>query len=439
MKKTLSIILLSALFWSCASRLAPPPSLYVGNLPPSIMAELTLEERILAEEAWQNLRQGRGDKAKKTISKLGAQNSVYYMGLGYVSYVLNELQPAENFFKKALISYPDLALIHSGLAQIYLKTGRDDRAFAEFREILKKDPTHAWAKNQYETLKNRKTKEALKEGKTALDEGDSEKSKGAFLKALYYSPQSTESHLLLAEIYKKENKFQNALVHLKAASSNEPMDKKILKNYAEALYQSAQYSKSLEAYEKLLSLEPNNKEIKNLIESLKNKLGIFELPSRYNSIPSSESVSKEEIAALLAVKFKGIADEISGTPPIIIDISTSWASKFILQMTSIGILDIYPNHTFQPKKIVSRAEMAEILLRFINYLEKKGFKFIQQIPPDKIEISDVSSHNYYYQPIIQILSYNIMELSLDRSFNPDISLSGQEAIKLMDIILALIK
>ena len=217
------------------------------------------------------------------------------------------------------------------------------------------------------------------------------------------------------------------------------MDKKILKNYAEALYQSAQYSKSLEAYEKLLSLEPNNKEIKNLIESLKNKLGIFELPSRYNSIPSSESVSKEEIAALLAVKFKGIADEISGTPPIIIDISTSWASKFILQMTSIGILDIYPNHTFQPKKIVSRAEMAEILLRFINYLEKKGFKFIQQIPPDKIEISDVSSHNYYYQPIIQILSYNIMELSLDRSFNPDISLSGQEAMKLMDIILALIK
>lgn len=108
-------------------------------------------------------------------------------------------------------------------------------------------------------------------------------------------------------------------------------------------------------------------------------------------------------------------------------------------MTSIGILDIYPNHTFQPKKIVSRAEMAEILLRFMNHLEKKDFKFIQQIPPDKIEISDVSSHNYYYQPIIQILSYNIMELSLDRSFNPDIPLSGQEAIKLMDIILALIK
>ena len=439
MKKAYKIILLFALFWSCATRQALTPSLYIGNLPPSIVSELSLEERILAEEAWNNLKQGRGNKAKKNISKLGAQSPVYYVGSGYVSYLLNELQSAENFFKKALINYPDLTLAHSGLAQIYLKTGHEDRAFAEYREVLKKEPEHPWAKKQYETLKNKKTEEALKEAKTALAEGDTERSRGTFLKALYYSPQSTEAHLFLAEIYKNEDRLQNALVHLKAASSNEPENKEILKNYAEILYQAAQHSKSLDVYEKLLDLEPDNKEIKDLIESLKNRLGIFELPSRYNSIPSLETVSKEEIAALLAVKFKGIVDEVSGTPPIIIDISTSWASKFILQMTSIGILDVYPNHTFQPKKIITRAEMAEILLRFTYYLEKKGFKFIQQIPPDKIEISDVSSHNYYYQPIIQILSYNIMELFPNRSFEPDLPVSGQEAIKLMDIILALIK
>ena len=175
------------------------------------------------------------------------------------------------------------------------------------------------------------------------------------------------------------------------------------------------------------------------IERIKNRLGIFELPNRYNSIALSEAVSKEEIAALLAVKFKGIVDGISGKPPIIVDIATSWASRFILHMTFLGILDVYPNHTFQPKKILSRAEMAEILLRLISYLEKKGFNFIQQIPPEKIRISDASSHNYYYQPIVQILSYNIMELSPDRAFNPDFPVPGQEAIRLLDIILALIK
>ncbi len=105
----------------------------------------------------------------------------------------------------------------------------------------------------------------------------------------------------------------------------------------------------------------------------------------------------------------------------------------------MGILDIYPNHTFQPRKIVTRAEMAEILLRLINYLEKKGDKFIQQIPPERIQLPDVASHNYYYKAIIQILSYNIMDLSLNREFNPDLPVSGRESIKLFDIILALIK
>ena len=439
MKKAFKIFLLFIFFWSCATYQPPPPSLYIESLPASIVAEFSLEERILAEEAWETLNQGEGKKAEKQISKLGAQNPIYNVGLAYAYFLQNRLQRAEEFFKVALKDLPDMILIHSGLAQIYREKGRDDRAFAEFREILKREPEHPWAKQQYEIFKNKKFDESLLEAKAAIAAGDTEGSKEAYLKALYYAPQSTEAHLVLADIYKKENKLQNALVHLLAASSSEPKNTEILKDYAEALYQAAQYTKSLEIYEKLHNLEPENKHIMNRIEGIKNRLGIYELPTRYNSIAFSEAVSKEEIAALLVVKFKGILDKAPGTPPIIIDIATSWASQFILQVTSLGILDIYPNHTFQPKKIVTRAEMAEILLRLINYLEKKGYKFIQQIPPERIQISDVASHNYYYKAIIQILSYNIMDLSLNREFNPDLPVSGQESIRLLDIILALIK
>jgi hypothetical protein len=332
-----------------------------------------------------------------------------------------------------------MVIAHTGLAQIYQKTGREDKAFAEYREILKKDPENPWAKQQYETLKNKKTEEAITEAKDALAKGEAEKGKGAFLKALYYSPKSSEVHLNLAEIYKKENNLPSALIHLKAASSNEPGNREILKNYAETLYQAGNYSRSLEIYEKLQAVDPENKEIKKQINSLKDRLGIFELPSQYDSIAYSEAVTKEQIAALLGVKFKGIVDEVSTSPPIIIDIATSWASKFILQMTSLGILDIYPDHSFQPKKIVTRAEMAEILVRFIDYLQKKGFKFIQQIQPEKIQAADVSAENYYHKPIIKILSYDIMGLTSQKEFNPDFPVPGQESIKLLDIILALIK
>ncbi len=438
-KKILPSFLLILVVWSCLTYQPVKPNLYVEDLPQTILTELSLDERIAFDEAWKNLRQNKGLKAQKILSRLSAGTPAYHVGLGYAFFLLGDFQAAEENFKIALNYYPGMVLAHLGLAQLYQNTGRENSAFAEYREALKKNPEHSWAKKEYEALKTKKTDEALGEGLDFLARGYRERSKEAFLRALYYSPDSAKAHLALAGIYKEENQLQNALVHLKAASTNETKNPEILKEYAETLLLAEQYAKSLEIYEQLLEMQPNNQDIQARIENLKNRLGIFELPSQYHNIMRKEATSREEMAALLAVKFKGIIDETKAKPPIIIDISTSWASKFILTMTSLGILEIYPNHTFQPQKIITRAEMAEILLRLINLLKKKGYPLIQQFPPEMIQISDVSPDNYYYNPITQIISYQIMDLDAEKAFRPEQPVSGQEAIKTLDIILNLIE
>lgn len=438
-KKIAIIFSLFYLFWSCATYQPPPPSIYIGDLPQTIVSGLTLDERILTEEAWTNIKQGKGGKASKIISKLGQESPFYYVGLGYASLLLNNFSESEMYFKQALRNSPQMSLVHLGLAQVYQKTGREDEEFVELREVLKIEPDNPWALQTYSKLKNKKTKKALSQAQSYLARQQTEKSKQAFLKALYYSPQSIAANLALAKIYTNEGHLQNALVHLRAAFQKDPHNKKILETYAETLFKAEDYPRSLDIYERLQEIEPGNKKIQNRIKTLKNRLGIFELPNQYKEIPISEAISKEEVAALLAVKFKDFLEEPASKPPIIIDISTSWASKYILKITSLGILDVYSNHTFQPKKIVTRAEMAEILLRLINYLKRKGYKFIRQIPLEKIKISDVSPQNFYYSPILQIISYDIMNLSSDKTFNPDLPLSGQEAERLLNIILTLIK
>jgi len=363
----------------------------------------------------------------------------YYVGYGYAFFILGKYQEAEESFKAALNYNPHMPLIHLGLAQLYQKTGRENLAFAEYREVLKRQPDHNWTKQEYNALKMKKTEGALEEGRFFLSQGNRERSKESFLKALYYSPDSTEAHLILARIYKGENNLQNALLHLKASSSSKLNDPEILKDYAETLLKAEQYTKSLDVYEQLLELQPRNKEIQSRIEDLRSRLGIIELPSQYHNIPAREAISKEEVAALLAVKFKGEVGKTRSKPPIIIDISTSWASKFIIEMTSLGIMDVYPDHSFQPQKIVTRAEMAETILRLINLLKAKGYRLIQQFSPERIQISDVPPDNYYYHPITQIVSYQVMDLSYDRTFLPEQPLSGQKAIKILDILLNLIK
>jgi len=427
------------LLGACATYKPPAPSLYIDNLPQFILTELSLDERIVIEEAWRSLKQGKGSKARKALIRLDEQSPFYYVGMGYAYFMMNDITLSEDFFKAALRYSPDMTIVHLGLGQIYHKTGRDDLAFAEFQEIIKKDPDHIWVKAQYENIKRQKTQESLDAGKTFLDAGNIESSKGAFLRALYYSPKSMQAHLALADIFQQEDNLENALVHLDAASKNDPENIDILNRYGDILFLANENKRSLEIYEKLLEKEPENQEYQQRVEILKNRLGIFELPSQYNAIITSEAISKEEIAALLAVKFKDVLEETTKEPPIIIDIATSWADDFILQMTSLGLLDIYPNHTFRPKKIITRAEMAEILLRLINYLRDRGYRFLQQIPPESIQISDVSADNYYYQPIIQIVSYDIMSLSLDKTFKPDLPVSGQNSIKLLDIIMGQIR
>ena len=439
MKKACLLILPAVLLVSCVTVAPPTPNLYIESLPQSVITGLTLEERIQMEEAWDYVRQGRIDQAEKGLMRLGTSSPLYDVGQAYLNLLQENLPAAERSFKLTLDKYPDLSLAHLGLVQLYQKKRQEDLAFNELREVLKKDPQNAWAKEQYDILKGEKTKQAINDAKEALSQGDAEKAKEAYLKALHFSPESKEIHLALAEIYKKENKLSSALVHLKAAATSDPFDRSIFEDYAETLAENKQYERSLEAYEKLLGLDKNNKKALEQIEDLKNKLGIYELPSRYNEIPLEPALTREDIAALLAVKLKDVFPEPTPQPPIIVDISASWASKFILRVTAVSLMEVYSNHSFEPKKNITRAELAETVFRTITYFQQKGHRFIPQIAPARIQIADVSPDYFYYQPISQVLSYQIMELYPDKAFRPDQVVSGPEAIKTIDVLLALIR
>jgi tetratricopeptide (TPR) repeat protein len=435
-----SISLLTLIFfWSCATYQPPPPSIHIEELPSNWVSQLSLDDRIATEDAWENLRSGNTRRAQKLLSNLDSRSPFYYVGLGYAALISRDLRSAENQFRTAAENFPAMPLGFVGLAQVYLDRGQLDDAFSALRQVLKSSPDHLWAKPRYENIKIQMTEQILDEGKTLRASGNIESSREAFLRALYYTPESVEAHLALAEIFIKAENYQTSLVHLKRAAEEEPDNLDIMKVYADTLFRAENYRESLDAYENISEIEPGNRDLQERLQTIKNRLGIYELPSQYEAIPLSEAASKEELASLLAVKFKNIIDDPPPSPPIIIDISTSWATKYIIQITSLGLMDVNPNHTFQPLRVVTRAEMAEILYRLTEGLKEKGINFIQQIPTSQIEITDVSRDNFYYQPILTMISYDIMTLASDKTFNPDIPVTGQEAIKFLNIILALIK
>lgn len=324
-----------------------------------------------------------------------------------------------------------------GLAQIYESRRESEKVLGEYREILKRDPDDHWAKPRFEALRDDLVKASLADARTALAAGDRETAKREFLKVLFFAPETVEAHLDLARIYRQEKNAASALLHFKAAMEGRTADKAVLREYAEYLADSGELGQSLDVLEKLAALEPQDAAIGKRIEGLKAKLGIYELPSEYAGIPAREAVAREDLAALIGVKFGDLLDSPGGRTEILVDIAMSWAQRYIVKVASLNIMSVFDNHTFQPRRIINRAELADTAVRLIGVLQSRGARFVPLVEARRIQVADVSADNYYRQAIIRALSFQVMTLTPERMFEPERTVPGNEAIRVMELILGL--
>ncbi len=425
--------------WSCATIPSSPPAFFVEEIPADVSTRLNLNDRLAVTEVWDELKAGRADQAKKLVSTMAADSPVYAVGMAYAELLLGNLAAAEAGFKGALQSFPDMTPARVGLAQIYESRREREKVFNEYREILKRNPENRWAKPRFEALRDDLVKESMADARTALAAGNAETAKREFLEVLFYGPETAEAHLDLARIYRQEKNAPSARLHFKAAMEGRVADKAVLREYAEFLADSGDLGQSLEIYEKLAALEPEEASVSKRIDELRAKLGIFELPSQYAGIPALEAVAREDLAALIGVKFGDILDAPGRRTEILVDISMSWAQRFIVKVASLEIMSVFDNHTFQPRRIINRAELAEAAVRLIGVLQAGGSKFVPLVEARRIQIADVSPDSYYYQAITRALAFQVMSLTPERMFEPERTVSGHEAIRVMDLILDLAK
>lgn len=419
---------------SCATFKPTPPSAYIEDIPASFTTLMTLDQRIASTDAWKSLREGYTERAQKILTKETAANPAYSVGLGYVALINYDLQSAEYYFKESASKFPDMTPAYVGLAQVYEFYGRQDQAFVQYMETVKRSPDNAWAKARLEKARAGLLSSSMNEARAALAAGNLGEAKRGYLAALFYDPEHIDAHLQLARIYRQENDLKNTVFHLKEALSRKPDDKLVLTDYAEVLYQAGNYSQSLDSYEKLAELDKNNKQLASRIEELREKLGIFEIPSQFEGIAGLEALTREDLAALIAVRLK---DHLGAEPDrtrVIVDIAASWAQKFIVRVASLDIMKIYDNYTFQPRRIINRAELAETLANLLDYLAAQKIILSPVIDPRRIRIADLAPESYYYRSVLRVVSYQILNLNSQFNFEPERTVSGREANRALEVI-----
>ncbi|MCK7522383.1 MAG: hypothetical protein MZV64_34265 [Ignavibacteriales bacterium] len=216
-------------------------------------------------------------------------------------------------------------------------------------------------------------------------------------------------------------------------------DKALLREYAEFLAEAGELGLSLEVLEKLAADAPKDAAISKRVEEIKAKLGVYEIPSQYDAIPALESVAREDLAALIAVKFErrsrgaGPADRDPGRYLRLLGRAFHRHRRLPADHPDLGQPHLPAPADHQPGRAGRRGRAPH------RGPPAERARFVPLVEERRIQIADVTADSVFHSSIVKALAYQIMTLTPERRFEPERTVSGEEAIRVLDIIKDLAK
>src|SRR5262249_42892658 len=147
---------------------------------------------------------------------------------------------------------------------------------------------------------------------------------------------------------------------------------------------------ALAAYEAANALE-KNEVTERKIDSLRESAALAAMPPEFKAIETSPNLSREQLAALVGARLDQLfkRGQRVNSAVVITDTRGSWATPWILAVTRAGVMEVYPNHTFQPSALVRRGDLAETSSRVLSLIAAQKPALAASWRSDKRQFADV--------------------------------------------------
>jgi hypothetical protein len=196
-------------------------------------------------------------------------------------------------------------------------------------------------------------------------------------------------------------------------------DREVDLRLGELLLSRGDYDEARSLYQELLAADSGDDEARRGLRTAQEVLDVQSQPEEYRRIFSAAQVTRADLAALLAVKVTALGRLPPSEPRVAVDISGSWAAEEIATVVGLGIMDVYPNHTFQPRATVRRGELARALARVLARLDWRG----PLGPPP----SDMQPSHLDYEAARRVTGAGLTSLGAGGEFQPWRPVTGNEA------------
>jgi tetratricopeptide (TPR) repeat protein len=230
-------------------------------------------------------------------------------------------------------------------------------------------------------------------------------------------------------VERRAGNLPRAVALIQQALEQEPTDVRTLMALGELHEARGDFGEAIEAYEAVVALEVND-DIEKRIDSLREKLLLAALPAEFHAIPNATSVSRADLAALMGV---WLDDVIKRSPRrtavVMTDVRGQWAAPWIQAVTRAGVMEVYPNHTFQPGALIRRSDLAQAVSRVLTLIGREKPALGERWKgSSKRRFLDVSQGHPAYGAASLAVEAGVMRPADDGSFLLARPVSGAEAV-----------
>jgi tetratricopeptide (TPR) repeat protein len=386
--------------------------------------EVSAGEAKQLREAWRDVLGGDTRAAARKYEKVLKRKpglAPAQVGLGYARLRAGRLEEAAAVFAAVLTARPEDVPALVGAGSTAFRKGSLDEAIGFYRRAQAVAPDDAAVRKRLAALRLQTTERRMGLAQAALERGDPQTAVREYEAAVEAAPEVAGVRLALAELLVARGDLPGAVALLEADPSG---DRPAALRRAGLLMEQREYGRAAEVYAGLVALDPTDEAARAGAKAARAGLELLTLPEEYRRIPEAPRITRADLAALVALRVRALERAGPGEPRVAVDIGACWAREYVARVLALGIMDVYPNHTFQPSAIVRRVDLARAAARTLDRL---GWS--RSAAP---EPADMSRSHLDYDAVERVLGAGLMGLTAAGEFEPWRVVSGSEAIEVVE-------
>ena len=151
------------------------------------------------------------------------------------------------------------------------------------------------------------------------------------------------------------------------------------------------------------------------------------MPPEFRAIPTAQTVTRAQLAALVGIRLEGLlAKSGQHVTAVATDVRGHWAEPWILPVTQAGVMDVFPNHTFQPSGTVLRSDLAKVMSQLLAIVGIDHQADLAKWKAARPAFPDLPASNVYYPAAALAVSAGTMSPVDGQRFSPRTPATGAD-------------